>query len=128
MAKDSPRARRIGDQIQRDLSDLIRQEVKDPRVGLVTITEVEVAADYSHAKVFFTVLGSEEQAQASLAGLNHAAGFLRGALFHRLQLRVVPQLHFVYDTSVEQGMRLTHLIEQAVAQEAPSGSEEEPGK
>jgi ribosome-binding factor A len=118
MPKDFPRARRVADQIQRELPELIRQEVKDPRVGMLTITEVEVNRDMEFAKVFFTTLGGEVEHAACLQGLQRASGFLRSQLSHRMQLRVVPKLTFVYDRSVEYGMQLTHLIEAAVAEDA----------
>jgi ribosome-binding factor A len=114
MHRNSPRVRRIADQIQRELADLIRLEVKDPRVGMVTLTDVEVTADYGHAKVFFTLLGTEQALHETEQALEHAAGFLRTQLSQRLRLRTVPQLHFVYDASVERGMRLTRLIDEAV--------------
>ena len=128
MPKDFPRARRVADQIQRELPELIRQEVKDPRVGMLTITEVEVNRDMEFAKVFFTTLGGEPEHAACLQGLQRASGFLRSQLSHRMQLRVVPKLTFVYDRSVEYGMQLTHLIEAAVAEDAknaPSPTEED---
>lgn len=115
MPKDFPRGRRIADQIQRELSEIIRLEIKDPRVGLVTITDVEVTQDNAHAKVFFTVLGEPVQQETASRALNHAAGFLRSALAQRLKLRTVPQLHFNYDVSIERGMRLSKLIDEAVA-------------
>jgi ribosome-binding factor A len=114
--RDFPRSRRIADQIQRELADLIRVELKDPRVPeLVTITGVEVSPDQSHAKVFFTVLGDERKIDDATAGLKRAGGFLRTQLGHRMKLRVVPQLDFKYDTSVERGVRLSHLIDEAIA-------------
>ena len=106
------RSARIADQIQRELAEVIRLELRDPRVGLVTLTGVELSRDQSHAKVFFTVLGS--QADDALSGLTNAAGFLRSELARRLTTRKVPELHFTYDESVERGMRLTHLIDEAV--------------
>jgi ribosome-binding factor A len=115
--KSSRRSIRIGDQIQKELAGLIRTEIKDPRVGLVTITAVVVAADYSHARVFVTTLDEPKQVQETLAGLNSAAGFLRTALFHRLALRAVPALTFVYDESIERGISITSLIDAAVAAE-----------
>ncbi|OYW39234.1 MAG: ribosome-binding factor A [Hydrogenophilales bacterium 12-61-10] len=118
MPKDFPRARRVADQIQRELPELIRQEVKDPRVGMLTITEVEVNRDMEFAKVFFTTLGGQPEHDACLQGLQRASGFLRSQLSHRMQLRVVPKLTFVYDRSVEYGMQLSHLIEAAVAEDA----------
>ena len=115
MPRDFPRTRRIADQIQRELAELIRLELKDPRVpGLVTITGVEVSSDQSHAKVFFTLLGDESRIEEATTGLRSAAGFLRTQLGHRMKLRVVPQLDFKYDTSVERGVRLSHLIDEAV--------------
>jgi ribosome-binding factor A len=119
MSRNAPRLRRIADQIQRELAELIRTEVKDPRVGMVTLTDVEVTADHAHAKVFFTLLGSEQASHDSEQALQHAAGFLRTQLAHRLRLRTVPQLRFVYDASVERGMRLSRLIDEAV-QETPA--------
>lgn len=114
MPRDYSRTLRVAEQIQRELADMIRLEVKDPRVGMVTLTDVEVSADYGHAKVFFTALGDGDQIAAATAGLNHAAGFLRHELGHRVTLRGIPQLHFVYDESVERGMRLSQLIDEAV--------------
>ncbi len=115
MPKDFPRGRRIADQIQRELSEIIRLELKDPRVGLVTITDVEVSQDNAHAKVFVTSFGEPVQQEAALRALDHAAGFLRTTLSKRLKLRTVPQLHFLYDVSVERGMHLSRLIDDAVA-------------
>src|SRR5688500_17642457 len=120
MAKNFSRAVRVGDQIQKELSDLIRLEVKDPRVRMVTVTAVDVASDYSHAKVFVTSLDNTNPIEDTLVGLNNAAGFLRNALFHQLKLRVIPQLHFVYDESIERGARLSSLIDEAVATENSS--------
>ena len=115
MPRDFSRALRVAEQIQRELADLIRIEVKDPRVGMVTLTDVEVTADYAHAKVFFTTLGDKDQIAEAAVGLNHAAGFLRHELGHRIKLRSTPQLHFTYDESIERGVRLSQLIDQAVA-------------
>lgn len=115
MPKDFPRGRRIADQIQRELSEIIRLELKDPRIDLVTITDVEVTQDNAHAKVFFTALGEPVQQEAATRALEHAAGFLRSTLAKRIKLRTVPQLHFHYDVSVERGMRLSRLIDDAVA-------------
>ncbi|HMM46590.1 MAG TPA: 30S ribosome-binding factor RbfA [Thiobacillaceae bacterium] len=118
MPKEFPRARRVADQIQRELPELIRQEVKDPGVGMLTITEVEVNRDMEFAKVYFTTLGGEAEHAASLRGLQRASGFLRSLLSQRMQLRVVPKLTFVYDHSIERGIELTQLIETAVAEDA----------
>ena len=115
MPRDHPRSRRVAEQIQRELADLIRLEVKDPRVGMITLTEVEVSRDLSHAKVYFTLLGDAERLAETEDGLARAAGFLRSELSHRMQLRTVPELHFAHDASVERGMRLSQLIDRAVA-------------
>ena len=107
------RTDRVGQQMQREVAELIRLEINDPRVRLVTITGVEVAGDYSHAKIFFTRLdGKHAEAQE---GLDRASGFLRKQLSRSLKLRIMPQLHFVYDASVERGSSLSQLIDQAVA-------------
>jgi ribosome-binding factor A len=114
MPRDFPRGRRIADQIQRELSEIIRLELKDPRIGMITLTGVEVSQDNAHAKVFFTSLGVQVQQEAAERALNHAGGFLRSALAQRLKLRTVPQLRFHYDESVERGIRLSALIDKAV--------------
>lgn len=113
------RSARIADQIQRSLAEVIRLELRDPRVGLITLTGVELSRDQSHAKVFFTVLGSSSDVENALEGLGRAAGFLRSELAHRLTTRKVPELHFAYDESVERGMRLSQLIDEAVKPTAP---------
>jgi ribosome-binding factor A len=115
MPRDFSRTLRVAEQIQRELAQLIRQEIKDPRVGMVTLTDVEVSPDYGHAKVFFTVLGDASQVDDAANGLNHAAGFLRRELGRRISLRTLPQLHFEYDESVERGVRLSRLIDEAVS-------------
>jgi ribosome-binding factor A len=117
MPKDYSRTLRIAYQVQRELADLIRNELKDRRVGMITLTDVEVSQDYAHAKIFYTTLGSEEDNFLTGKGLEHAASFLRSQLSHRLRLRVVPQLHFIYDESVERGIRLSQLIDKAVKQD-----------
>src|SRR5688500_11671333 len=115
MPKDYPRTRRIAEQIQRELADHIRAELKDPRgSGFVTVTGVEVSKDQSHAKVFFTIIGDEAKVLETTDGLKRAAGFLRTQLAQRMKLRTIPQLDFKYDASVERGIKLTRLIDEAV--------------
>jgi ribosome-binding factor A len=114
------RSARIADQIQRELAEVIRLELRDPRVRLVTLTAIELSRDQSHAKVYFTVLGAEAEAQETLEGLRRAAGFLRTSLAHRLSTRSVPELHFEYDESIERGARLSRLIDEAVQPPAPA--------
>lgn len=125
MPKDHSRSHRIAEQIQRELAELLQLELKDPRVGMVTLTDVEVTSDYAHAKVFFTLLSQGHSLEETLVGLNRAAGFLRSQLAHRMRLRIVPQLHFVFDSSVERGVQLSHLIEDAVAMEDSKPPQEE---
>ena len=117
MKKTSQRAQRVGDQIQRELADLLRLHVKDPRIGMVTITAVEVSPDLSHAKVFFTHLAGHDHATEAVHALQHTAGFLRTELSHRLKLYSVPQIHFAYDDSIESGLKLSKLIDDAVAED-----------
>lgn len=119
MAKEFSRSDRVAEQIQRELADLLQFEVKDPRVGMVTITEVEVSGDMSHAKIYYSAADGTKELQK---GLEKSAGFLRTQLSKRLLLRTVPQLHFVYDASIDRGMRLSKLIDEALAPEAPTKS------
>lgn len=103
----------IADQIQRDLSELIARELKDPRVGMVTISAVEVTPDYAHAKVFYSLLtGDPEETQEALS---QAAGFLRNGLFKRLHIHTVPTLHFQFDRTTERAADMNALIAKAVS-------------
>jgi ribosome-binding factor A len=103
----------VADQIQRDLAELIARELKDPRVGMVTINTVEVTPDYAHAKVYFSLMtGNAEETQQ---GLNASAGFLRAGLFKRLHIHTVPTLHFVFDRTTERAADMNALISKAVA-------------
>jgi ribosome-binding factor A len=111
--KPSGRAQKLGDVIQRELSDLIRLELRDPRVGMITITSVDVSPDLSHAKVFFTILESQKLAE-TLQGLKRSAGFLRSQLAKRIKLYTTPELRFVYDESVERGDHLSRLIDSVI--------------
>lgn len=115
MPKEFNRTQRVAAQIQRELAQLIQFEMKDPRVGLVTVSGVEVSRDLSHAKVYVTVLDQTRDIEGAVEALNHAAGYLRRELGKCVVMRVVPQLHFVYDASVERGANLSALIEAAVA-------------
>jgi ribosome-binding factor A len=110
------RSYQVADQIQRDLADLIARELKDPRVGFVTLQGVEVTPDYAHAKVHFSVLNGDPVKTGE--GLNQAAGFLRNGLFKRLHIHTVPTLHFVYDRTPERASDMNALIAQAVASKA----------
>lgn len=114
MPREYPRARRVEEQLKRLLAELVRREVKDPRVGLVTITSTEVSKDLSHATVYFTPFAGVGDAEAALEALQHAAGFLRHQVRNQMRLRVAPELVFRIDDSVERGARLSSLIHDAV--------------
>jgi ribosome-binding factor A len=115
MPKGPARSLRVADQIQRELAEIIRTELKDPRVAMITLTGVEVTADYAHAKVFYTLMGGAEERAATEVGLKQAGGFLRSQIARRIKLHSIPQLHFIYDASVERGFELSRLIDEAVA-------------
>lgn len=115
MPRDFPRTRRVGEQIQRELAVLIRDEIKDPRIGMVSISGVEVSRDLAHAKVYVSVLGNKEKAEASVQVLNNASGFLRGRLGKLMRTRTVPEMKFIIDRSLEEGARIGALINRAVS-------------
>ena len=121
------RGLRVADQIQRDLAELIR-DLKDPRIGMVTISAVEVTPDYAHAKVFYSLLVGDVKATGE--ALNEAAGFLRNGLFKRLQIHTVPSLHFHFDRTTERAAELNAMILQANASRAKEDAAptDEPGK
>ncbi len=120
MKKGQGRPQRLGDLIQREVSDLIRLELRDPRVGMITITSVDVSPDMSHARLFFTML-EKDKLEDTLHGLKRSAGFLRSQLARRIKMYTTPELRFEYDESVERGDRLSRLIDEALrpAQLAP---------
>jgi ribosome-binding factor A len=131
MAKHSKsipvRGVRVADQIQRDLSEIIAYELKDPRVGMVTISEVQLTPDYAHAKVFFTMLKDDkESVKNTLDGLSKAAGYIRNLLGKRLHIHTLPSLHFIHDTSTSRGMEMSLLIDQANATRAADAEPDEP--
>ena len=115
-SKTPNRSFKVADQIQRDLTELSARELKDPRVGMVTIQAVEVTPDYAHAKVFFSLLTGDPK--ACTEGLNQAAGFLRAGLFKRLHIHTVPTLHFLFDQTTEKAADMNALIARAVASRA----------
>ncbi len=108
------RADRVSEQIRRDLAQLIQTELKDPRVSMISLTEVQLTPDYAHAKIFFTALQPEQLPEIE-QGLRRAAGFLRRELGRRIHIHTLPELHFVYDSSIERGTSLSQLIDQAIA-------------
>ncbi|MEC3765702.1 MULTISPECIES: 30S ribosome-binding factor RbfA [Cupriavidus] len=109
----SSRNLRISDQIQKDLAEMIQRELRDPRLGLVTLQSVTLTPDYAHAKVYFTVLGADAAEAAAI--LNDKAGYLHSLLFKRLHIHTVPTLHFHHDTSVEHAIEMSRLINEANA-------------
>ncbi|MBT5331615.1 MAG: 30S ribosome-binding factor RbfA [Porticoccaceae bacterium] len=126
---DFSRAERVGDTIQRQLANLIQQEIRDPRVGMVNVNAVRVSSDLSNARVFVTFVDRSDQAQIkqSIEALNNAAGFLRTQLHRQMTLRVVPKLRFEYDESVRRAAQMTDLIDSALeADRKLSGSESIP--
>lgn len=116
MAREFGRTDRIADFLKRELARLVQFEVRDPRIGMVSITDVEVTRDLAHAKVFFTVMGKESAADAkeSIEALNNASGFMRSQIAAVSNTRTVPRLRFVYDASIVHGTRMSALIDEAV--------------
>jgi ribosome-binding factor A len=108
MSKHRPN--RLSETLKEEISQLILVELKDPRIGFVTVTSVEVANDLAHAKVYISVLGTEDEVKASLDTLNHAAGFLRTEIGKRIRLRHVPTIVFVYDPSIQHGAHIAKLL------------------
>tara|TARA_B100001063_G_scaffold219601_1_gene223851 strand:+ start:386 stop:808 length:423 start_codon:yes stop_codon:yes gene_type:complete len=130
MAQDFKRTDRIADQMQRDLAELIRSSLKDPRIGMVTVNSVEVARDLGYADIYVTLLTVEdldadsEQVKQTIKILNGAAGFLRTELGRKIKLRMIPQLRFHFDASVKRGRQLDQLITRARKKDSDLGSEE----
>jgi ribosome-binding factor A len=121
------RADRVADQIQRELAELLQKGLKDPRAGWITLTSVEVTRDYSQAKIYYTVM-DEKTREVTAEALQHAAGYLRGELGRRLSIFTTPQLQFVYDESVERGVRMSNLIDQAVGKSSDKPQDESEGE
>src|SRR3954471_3512319 len=115
------RSLKVADQIQRDLTELIARELKDPRVGMVTIQAVEVTPDYAHAKIYFSLLTGD--VAETTEALNQAAGFLRNGLFKRLHIHTVPTLHFLFDRTTERAADMNALIARAVASRSKDGDD-----
>ncbi|GAA5161709.1 30S ribosome-binding factor RbfA [Viridibacterium curvum] len=123
MPKDYSRSSRVVEQIKRELAELIRLEVKDPRVGFITITDVEITPDYAHAKVFFSSFKGKDAADEAIRGLRSASAFLRRELGRRVRIHTTPELHFHYDNSIEEGTRLSAIIDKAMEDTAPADDE-----
>ncbi|RTE64668.1 30S ribosome-binding factor RbfA [Amphritea opalescens] len=130
MAREFSRTERISDQVQKDLAQLIQREIKDPRLGMVTISYVKIAKDLGYADIYITVMamGGKDEATAvteSLKVLNSASGFLRGQLSSKIKLRVMPQLRFHFDESVDRGRRLNDLIIKATREDGKHAQDDE---
>lgn len=128
MAREFSRTDRIGEQLQRDIADILRTEMSDPRLNLVTISTILLSRDLAHATVLFTAMNSDADRRAQVTSiLNGAAGFFRHLLGKRLRLRSIPQLHFRYDEVPERGSELSALIDRAVAADAHPKKDDEHG-
>lgn len=132
MAREFSRTRRVGQQIQREIALILQREVKDPRIGMVTVSDVEVSRDLNYAKIYVTFLQLENDAECikeGLQGLTEAAGYIRSLLGSAMRLRVVPELRFYYDQTLVEGMRLSNLVTNTVREDkrrmAESGRDEE---
>lgn len=104
------RVSRLNEQLRRELTDIIRNDVRDPRIGMVTVTDVRVTSDLEHARVFVTLLGDAAEQQESLAGLRAAAAFVRGEIGRRLRIRHTPELRFEIDATLEHARRIEALL------------------
>jgi ribosome-binding factor A len=128
MSREFSRSRRVAEQLQRTLSEILRRELKDPRVAPVSITEVEVSGDLGHARVYFSVLPLDADPAPAQAGLESAAGFLRRQLGRSLKLRHIPALHFAHDKSIARGAELTQLIDEVVDRDRSRHPDDDPNE
>ncbi|PLT31651.1 30S ribosome-binding factor RbfA [Peribacillus deserti] len=119
----SLRANRVGEQMKKELSEIIGRKIKDPRIGFVTVTDVEVTGDLQQAKVYISVLGDEEQRQNTLKGLAKAKGFIRSEIGQRIRLRKTPEIFFEFDESVDYGNRIENLLTQINKEEHNTSGE-----
>jgi ribosome-binding factor A len=123
MPREFSRTHRVAEQLQRELAVLVRDEIKDPRLGMVSISGAEVSRDLAYATVYISVLGDDKAVADSLAVLNRAAGFLRHRLGQLMRIRIVPQLKFEFDSSLQEGARMDALIDAALAVNRTDGDE-----
>ncbi|NRA41259.1 MAG: 30S ribosome-binding factor RbfA [Pseudomonadales bacterium] len=126
MAREFGRPERVADFLRKELSQILQQQMRDPRVGLASITDVEVSRDLGHAKVYVTVLGSDkpDDAQQAIAVLNKAAGFFRSQVAKEHSMRITPTLRFYFDESVHRGQHLSALIDKALAEDRARADDE----
>lgn len=119
------RVNRVGEQMKKELGDIISRKIKDPRIGFVTVTDVEVSGDLQQAKVYISVLGDDEQKEDTLKGLAKAKGFIRTEIGQRIRLRKTPELIFEFDESMAYGNRINSLIHELKREEQPVEKDEE---
>ncbi|MCE9679097.1 30S ribosome-binding factor RbfA [Shewanella sp. AS1] len=116
MAKEFSRTRRIGQQLQQELAQVLQRDIKDPRVGMVTVNDVDVSRDLSYAKVYVTFFDEDTKVvEGKLAALESASGYIRSLVAGRMKLRVMPELRFIYDASLVEGMRMSNLVSQVIS-------------
>ncbi|MFS0595136.1 30S ribosome-binding factor RbfA [Peribacillus frigoritolerans] len=121
----SLRSNRVGEQMKKELSEIIGRKIKDPRIGFVTVTDVAVTGDLQQATVYISVLGDQEQREKTLQGLAKAKGFMRSEIGQRIRLRKTPELFFEFDESVDYGNRIESLISQIKSEDKPAEKDEE---
>lgn len=116
MAREFSRTRRIAQQLQQELAQVLQRDMKDPRIGMVTVNDVDVSRDLSYAKVYVTFFDEDEKrVQEKLAALETAAGYVRSLVAGRMKLRVMPELRFIYDASLVEGMRMSNLVSRVIS-------------
>ncbi len=117
MSREFSRSRRLAEQIKRNLSEIVRRELKDPRLQFLTITSVDISGDFSHAKVYYSLLQPDADPGPAQAALDRAAGFVRAQLGKSMRVRQIPELHFLHDASISEGARISTLIDDALEQD-----------
>ncbi|QIW15977.1 ribosome-binding factor A [Pasteurellaceae bacterium RH1A] len=127
MAKEFSRADRVAQELQKEIAIILQREVKDPRIGMVTVSDVEISRDLAYAKVFVTFLfdNDESAVERGLEGLNKASGYIRTLVGKAMRLRIVPELRFLYDQSLVEGMRMSNLVTNVVRKDQARQSGEE---
>ncbi len=127
MAREFSRADRVAQELQKEIAIILQREVKDPRIGMVTVPDVEISRDLAYAKVFVTFLfdSDESAVERGLEGLNKASGYIRTLVGKAMRLRIVPELRFVYDQSLVEGMRMSNLVTNVIRQDQERHVEEE---
>ncbi len=123
MPREFHRSQRIAEEIQRSISEIIRLRLKDPRLEKITVTEVKVSRDLSHAKIYYSSFQMDADKEMLAEGLAESAGKLRQLLGREMRMRRVPELHFEYDMTLEQAQRVTQLIDEAVANDGPASED-----